>query len=33
VAVTDGVASTFNLKIGDGWHQGGKDPQARQVLN
>ena len=23
VAVTDGVASTFNLKIGDLWHQGG----------
>ena len=28
VAVTDGVASTFNLRIGDVWHQGGK---ARQV--
>ena len=28
VAVTQGVASTFNLKIGDVWHQGGK---ARQV--
>ena len=28
VAVTEGVASTFNLKIGDVWHQGGK---ARQV--
>ncbi|MGH7732869.1 MAG: FtsX-like permease family protein, partial [Gemmatimonadales bacterium] len=28
VAVTAGVASTFNLKIGDVWHQGGK---ARQV--
>jgi putative ABC transport system permease protein len=29
VAVTDGVAATFNLKIGDVWHQGG---QARQVV-
>jgi putative ABC transport system permease protein len=29
VAVTDGVASAFNLKIGDSWHQGG---QARQVV-
>ena len=29
VAVTDGVASTFNLQIGDVWHQGGK---ARQVV-
>ena len=28
VAVTAGVASTFNLNIGDVWHQGGK---ARQV--
>ncbi len=28
VAVTDGVAATFNLRIGDVWHQGGK---ARQV--
>jgi len=28
VAVTDGVAATFNLKIGDRWHQGG---QVRQV--
>jgi putative ABC transport system permease protein len=28
VAVTDGVASTFNLKIGDTWRQGG---QTRQV--
>ena len=28
VAVTAGVAATFNLKIGDVWHQGGK---ARQV--
>jgi putative ABC transport system permease protein len=28
-AVTDGVASTFNLKIGDQWHQGGK---TRQVV-
>ena len=28
VAVTQGVATTFNLKIGDMWHQGG---QARQV--
>ena len=29
VAVTDGVASTFNLKIGDVWHQDGK---TRQVV-
>ena len=29
VAVTNGVASAFNLKIGDVWHQGGK---ARQVV-
>jgi len=29
VAVTDGVASTFNLKVGDVWHQGG---QTRQVV-
>ncbi|HUY49907.1 MAG TPA: FtsX-like permease family protein [Streptosporangiaceae bacterium] len=29
VAVTDGVAATFNLKIGDVWHQGG---QARRVV-
>jgi putative ABC transport system permease protein len=29
VAVTSGVASTLNLKIGDLWHQGGK---ARQVV-
>jgi putative ABC transport system permease protein len=28
VAVTDGVAASFNLKVGDTWHQGG---QARQV--
>jgi putative ABC transport system permease protein len=28
MAVTDGVASTFNLKIGDTWRQGG---QTRQV--
>ena len=28
VAVTQGVASTFNLQIGDMWHQGG---QVRQV--
>jgi putative ABC transport system permease protein len=28
VAVTPGVATTFNLKIGDMWHQGG---QVRQV--
>ncbi len=28
VAVTDGVAATFNLKVGDVWHQGGK---ARRV--
>ena len=29
VAVTQGVASTFNLRIGDMWHQGG---QVRQVV-
>ena len=29
VAVTDGVASAFNLKIGDLWHQGGT---ARRVV-
>ena len=29
VAVTDGVAATFNLKIGDVWHQDGK---TRQVV-
>ncbi|MGO9191573.1 MAG: FtsX-like permease family protein, partial [Streptosporangiaceae bacterium] len=29
VAVTDGVAATFNLRIGDVWHQGGT---ARQVV-
>ena len=29
VAVTGGVAATFNLTIGDVWHQGGK---ARQVV-
>ncbi len=29
VAVTDGVASTFNLKIGDQWHAGG---HTRQVV-
>ncbi len=28
VAVTQGVATTFNLRIGDAWHQGG---QTRQV--
>ena len=32
VAVTSGVASTFNLKIGDVWHQGGTDPKTRQVV-
>ncbi len=32
VAVTGGVAATFNLKIGDAWHQGGKDPKTRQVV-
>src|SRR5208282_5751639 len=29
VAVTDGVAATFNLRVGDVWHQGG---QTRQVV-
>ena len=29
VAVTDGMAATFNLTIGDVWHQGGK---ARRVV-
>ena len=32
VAVTDGVAATFNLRIGDVSHQGGKDPKTRQVV-
>ncbi len=32
VAVTDGVAGTFNLKIGDAWHQDGKDAKTRQVV-
>jgi len=32
VAVTDGVASAFNLRIGDVWHQGGTDPKTRQVV-
>ncbi len=31
VAVTDGVATTFGLKIGDLWHQGGTSPKTRQV--
>ena len=30
VAVTDGVASTFNLKIGDVWHQGGTGPPGHR---
>jgi len=32
VAVTDGVAATFNLKIGDMWHQGGKDRQVVGIV-
>jgi putative ABC transport system permease protein len=32
VAVTDGVASTFNLKIGDVWHQGGKTRQVTGIV-
>jgi putative ABC transport system permease protein len=32
VAVTDGVASTFNLRVGDVWHQGGQNPITRQVV-
>src|SRR5208282_5284305 len=32
VAVTDGVAATFNLRVGDVWHQGGQDPKTRQVV-
>ena len=32
VAVTDGVASTFNLKIGDLWPQGGKTRQVTGIV-
>ena len=31
VAMTAGLASTFGLKIGDLWHQGGTNPKTRQV--
>ena len=31
VAVTPGLASTFGLTIGDHWHQGGTNPETRQV--
>ncbi len=31
VAMTAGLASTFGLKIGDLWHQGGTNPRTRQV--
>jgi putative ABC transport system permease protein len=32
VAVTGGVASTFNLKIGDEWHQGGITRQVTGIV-
>ena len=32
VAVTDGVASTFNLKVGDLWHQGGTVRQVTGIV-
>ena len=32
VAVTSGVAATFNLKIGDMWHQGGKTRQVTGIV-
>ena len=32
VAVTDGVASTFNLKIGDEWHQGAVTRQVTGIV-
>ena len=32
VAVTDGVASTFNLRIGDLWHQGGRTRQVTGIV-
>ena len=32
VAVTDGVASTFNLRIGDVWHQGGTTRQVTGIV-
>jgi putative ABC transport system permease protein len=32
VAVTAGVAATFNLRIGGGWHQGGKDRQVTGIV-
>jgi putative ABC transport system permease protein len=32
VAVTDGVASAFNLRIGDVWHQGGTTRQVTGIV-
>ena len=32
VAVTEGVASTFNLRIGDLWHQGGTSRQVTGIV-
>jgi putative ABC transport system permease protein len=32
VAVTDGVATTFGLRIGDLWHQGGKTRQVTGIV-
>jgi putative ABC transport system permease protein len=32
VAVTDGVASAFNLKIGDEWHQGAVTRQVTGIV-
>jgi putative ABC transport system permease protein len=32
VAVTDGVATTFNLRIGDVWHQGGTTRQVTGIV-
>ena len=32
VAVTDGVASAFNLRIGDFWHQGGTTRQVTGIV-
>jgi putative ABC transport system permease protein len=32
VAVTAGVAATFNLRIGGVWHQGGKDRQVTGIV-
>jgi putative ABC transport system permease protein len=32
VAVTDGVASTFNLRVGDDWHQAGATRQVTGIV-